>query len=329
MHQIPKRLSAYEVAEAQEAQEERERLARANRAKQVIRSALDHQGNDVGPDFHEFRPVDLPVTPGYGVIKAFRNYNVGVLTPEPIWEAWHGTKVAHIQSIGQRGLSAKRSRSSCLFGAGIYLTRWIPKAMGHGSQYIRRSSTAILTLLKCRVAMGNILDVNAHPEMFKTKQQRRVVGLDHTWQSLFCGDGTRVAYAHGGAVLNEEIVVYDDQQVQVQEIYLLAPMDQKPPETPKQRLGAREVMQLRRAEKDRRSQRDDLIRRHRCVQDGQVCRWATIQNIRSRDWSGKTQSQLSVISYCQRFSKQVSQYDKFVQMGNSQVTRNCSRWSPL
>lgn len=331
MYQIPKRLSVHEIAEAQEAKDEQKRLAKESRAKQVLQTTLSKQG-DLGVSFHEFRPTSPPATPGYKVAKAFQNDNPALLTPGPIWEAWHGTKVANLQSVGQRGLSTKRSRASCLFGAGVYLTRWLPKAMNYGDQRSYQTGVSILTLLKCRVAMGNILDIAQHPEFTKKTMIRQAVGLDRTWQSVFCGSGTRIEYAYHGVVANEEIVVYHDQQVQVQEIYLLVPSDLKAVDPPKQRLGQREVAQLRRVEKDRRSQRDDLVRRHRCVQDGQVCRWATMQSTWSRDLTSGA-DQRAVVSYCQRFSKQVSPFDDYSKRYRAQLStltmRNCDKWSPL
>jgi hypothetical protein len=317
MYQIPKRLSVHEIAEAQAAKEEQAQRLRDQQARAEMQRAFQRTVQ-VPPVFRDFRPADLPGVPhGYRLVKALENTREVTLKPEPIWTAWHGTSVHNVSQVGRKGLSVQKSRATCLFGAGIYLTRYLPKAMNYGVTSLTYcSDKPILTLLKCRVAMGTILDVDAVRTSFPGERVgSHMVGLDCSWQSVYCGSGTRLEYAHAGFIANEEIVVYDDRQVQVQEIYLFE-KTHAIQDIPR-RVGQREVQRNRQDLKDRRSQRDTLVKRHLCVQKGQVCRWAAFSALYRDD------------SYCRRLDRLVSQYPVRMDAYRNMVEKNCNKWSPL
>jgi hypothetical protein len=123
---------------------------------------------------------------------------------------FHGTSGSNAEAIAREGFALDKSRSSGIFGKGIYLADYAFKASNYGTY----GSGGILTVLLCRVLMGtpkkfmhNAHGLRAVPE-FRERNFDSVLGV-HPKQVGVGGMGMN---ASGRAPLRE-FVLFDAKKV--------------------------------------------------------------------------------------------------------------------
>jgi len=205
-----------------------------------------------------------PQLEGYEFLCAFENKVHSYHTPTMqklgnIKQAWHGTNKAALKSIAVDGLLTpfqrrKRDRWTSIhgmFGPGIYLAPNIEKAAMFAWQHKH-----LKFVLQCYVALGKphfATQTGNYYETAEMEDKHSVIG----------GRGSLTG-AWGGRLLNEEWVIFDNQQATV-DMVLVYRCVETPKATPfRGSIGRRFYNSSREPQ--------GVVRYHPCKRNGKLCR---------------------------------------------------------
>jgi poly [ADP-ribose] polymerase 2/3/4 len=127
-----------------------------------------------------------------------------------VMELWHGTKTANLLSIMKSGLKTSPPSTAAIagkmFGNGIYFSDQSTKSLNYAYGYWHGSREDNCFMFLCNVAMGNYY-VPAGPS-----SQLPMKGYDSTF-----------AQAHKSGVMNNEMIVYRNEQVDLTRLVEFSP----------------------------------------------------------------------------------------------------------
>lgn len=127
-----------------------------------------------------------------------------------VMELWHGTKTANLLSIMKSGLKTAPPSTAAIagkmFGNGIYFSDQSTKSLNYAYGYWTGSKEDHCFMFLCNVAMGNYY-VPAGPS-----SQLPMKGYDSTF-----------AQAHKSGVMNNEMIVYRNEQVDLTRLIEFSP----------------------------------------------------------------------------------------------------------
>jgi len=204
-----------------------------------------------------------PSISGCTLVGIYRNRVPGYITPlmeriGNIEYGWHGTSADDLKSIARdgllrpvsirrRGLKAKRVLGS-MFGPGIYVSPSIAKASTHAV------SSGFKFLLRCLVSLGTPL----YPT--STGNKRQFCGEGLPYDSVVANAGAQLVGSWVSNLRHAEWVVYDNQQLTVDEIYVYTRVPQS---------AARRPIYWGRSGK-----RAVYVLHHPCKREGKTCVYA-------------------------------------------------------
>ena len=172
-----------------------------------------------------------------------------------VW-AWHGTSEKALTQISSTGLLAKCEPGvfrgwGGLFGRGVYTAPSASKAWGHSAKH--HNPSKLYFLLRCQVALGKVYYPDGSGSM-----KHIVDGVNyhsvHAQRGPLMGSWT-------GSLNNDEYVVYNPEQVTVDQIFMYKVGDNRKVRGPGWLWGRTKVGRTI----------PSRLRSHHCKRDGTIC----------------------------------------------------------
>lgn len=272
----------------------RSKARRAQKAKAPV--ALDPQQLFGGSGRYKQTSLQGPKFPGLLQVCSYVNKIDGYVTKTMerignIKWLWHGTKAHCVASIAQTGLlspNRKRWRAE-LFGRGIYLAPSEHKAIS----YTARWADSYCYLLRCQAALGKPF----YPEESGCCRYK-VDG--ETYHSVYAGTNY-IKGVYAGSLANAEVVIYNPEQVTVNEIYVYEVVTQKED-------GFRSLPLYSSLGKP--IKRSKILDYHPCKRNGEICVNAYIQKQRMRCIALSKACTMGSVTYCQSYESRSKKFKR-------------------